>query len=137
MKKYYKIQPLRLEQGYTQEDMAEKLGISQNAYSKIENGKSNVKAETLKKIAVILGKKADELMEDEEKPVCQVKQHNSPNATGANIGSEVNYHYNDFETERAVWQGLEKSLLTVIEAKDELIAQMRKTMALLEGQMRR
>jgi transcriptional regulator with XRE-family HTH domain len=119
MKKYYNIPLFRKEKGYTQEQMAEKLGISQNAYNKIENGKSNVKAETLKKIAVILGKKTDDLMDEDDKS-CHIEQHNPQNSVG-NVGNDVTYNQHDFDKERAVWQALVDSLHEVITTKSEVI----------------
>jgi transcriptional regulator with XRE-family HTH domain len=134
MKKYYNIQLFRKEKGFTQESMAGQLGISQNAYNKIENGKSDVKAETLEKIAAILGKELKELTKnDDEKPVCQVEQHHSPNSTGANIGSKVDNHYNDFDKEREVWQSLVQSLHEVIDAKSEVIATQANLIAMLQN----
>jgi transcriptional regulator with XRE-family HTH domain len=41
------IKRLRKEKGYTQTDVAEKLGISQNAYSKIELGYSGISIKKL------------------------------------------------------------------------------------------
>jgi transcriptional regulator with XRE-family HTH domain len=48
------IKDLRLQKGIKQELMAESLGISQSAYSRIENGQSKISIETLRKIAVLL-----------------------------------------------------------------------------------
>jgi transcriptional regulator with XRE-family HTH domain len=48
------IRKLRLERSFTQEYVALELGISQNAYCKIENGQVQLTVERLEKIAVIL-----------------------------------------------------------------------------------
>jgi transcriptional regulator with XRE-family HTH domain len=49
-----KLRELRLKKGFSQENIAFELGISQKAYSKIENGKVCINNEKLVKIAEIL-----------------------------------------------------------------------------------
>lgn len=49
-----KLRELRYKKGLSQEDIAFELGISQKAYSKIENGKVCVNNEKIVKIAEIL-----------------------------------------------------------------------------------
>ena len=104
------IRKFRGQKGFTQEEMAEHLGISQNAFFKIENGHTSIKAEMLKRIATFLGKELDELMaQEDERAVCNVEQHNPQNSVG-HVGNDVVYNQQDFEKEREVWQALEKSL---------------------------
>jgi len=49
-----KIRITRLEKGLSQENMAEALGISQCAYSNLENGKTKLGIKCLKNISNIL-----------------------------------------------------------------------------------
>lgn len=49
------IKARRKEKGFTQADMAQKLGISQNAYKNIELGNVELKVKTLQQIGDILG----------------------------------------------------------------------------------
>lgn len=49
------IRNLRIRLGYTQKDLAKKLGVIQQYISKIETGMENVSIDTLKKIAKVLG----------------------------------------------------------------------------------
>jgi len=51
------IKNLRVKMGYTQEEMAEKLGVIQQYVSKLEAGSENLTIDTLKRIAQVLGKK--------------------------------------------------------------------------------
>ena len=119
------IRKFRDKKGATQEQMAEHLGISQNAVYKIERGITSIKAEMLKRIATFLDKELDELMEqEEERTVCNVEQHNTTNSVG-NIGKKVVYNQQDFEKEREVWQALEKSLRELIDTKDMVIAMLK------------
>lgn len=48
------LQKLREKLDFTQEGLAHELGISQSAYSKIENNTSSIKVETLLKLSEIL-----------------------------------------------------------------------------------
>ena len=49
-----KIRKTREIKDYSQEYVAEKLGISQTAYSKLENGQTNISVKRLIKLAEIL-----------------------------------------------------------------------------------
>lgn len=46
-----KLRRLRIEKGYSQEYLADVLAISQKTYSNMENDKSSISIDTLKKIA--------------------------------------------------------------------------------------
>lgn len=48
------IRTIRREKNYSQDYMANLLNITQKAYSEIENGKTHLKQDTIKKIADIL-----------------------------------------------------------------------------------
>ena len=115
-----RIRDLRLEKGRTQEYMAEQLGISQNAYSKIEIDKTRIKAEVLEKIADVLEVEKHRLL-SEPSPLYKIKQTNNDQAVGIAI------HQENFEKERKTWQALEISLRETIAVQKELIEQIRKT----------
>lgn len=51
------IKSLRVQMGYTQNEMAKKLGVIQQYISKLEAGRENLTIDTLKHVADILGKK--------------------------------------------------------------------------------
>lgn len=51
------IKKIRTQSGYTQKDLAEKLGVIQQYVSKVESGSENVTIDTLKRIADILDKR--------------------------------------------------------------------------------
>ena len=51
------IKNIRLQLGYTQEEMAKKLGVIQQYISKLENGRENLSVDTLKRIADVFNKK--------------------------------------------------------------------------------
>lgn len=54
-----RLKLLRTEEGLTQNEIAEKLGITQQTYSKYEKGTSNMDSETLKKVCNLYGVTAD------------------------------------------------------------------------------
>jgi transcriptional regulator with XRE-family HTH domain len=67
------IRRIREGKGYTQEYLAMKLGISQNAYSKIELGYTKITLERLFQIAKIIEVEVVTLMGD-TKPALTVEQ---------------------------------------------------------------
>ncbi len=60
-----KIRRFRSEKRLTGKDMAEKLGISQNAYHKKETGESSISVTELLKLSQILEKPIEELLKEE------------------------------------------------------------------------
>jgi DNA-binding XRE family transcriptional regulator len=53
------IRDIRIKNGYTQRDMAQKLGVIQQYVSNLETGRENFTVDTLKRIALILNKQLD------------------------------------------------------------------------------
>lgn len=51
------IKNIRINMGYTQKEMAKRLGVIQQFVSKMETGRENLTVDTLKRIAEILDKK--------------------------------------------------------------------------------
>lgn len=59
------IKQARLEKGYTQEELAEKVGVKKSAVAKWENGRvSEIKRSNLKKLSEALGLKPTQLLGD-------------------------------------------------------------------------
>ena len=57
MKVACEIRNIRIKLGYTQKDLAKKLGVIQQYISKIENGRENVSVDVLKRIADVFNKR--------------------------------------------------------------------------------
>jgi transcriptional regulator with XRE-family HTH domain len=70
----------------TQEIVAQKIGTSQHAYSKIENGSSKISDETLDKIARLFGVSIEDLKSPE--PVI-INFNNSPQSSSYNKGEII------------------------------------------------
>ncbi|MBQ3311991.1 helix-turn-helix transcriptional regulator [bacterium] len=62
-----RIKELRVQRGYTQEYLSEKIGIGQRNLSKIECGNNFVTAETLSKLLKVLNIEAKELFDFKHK----------------------------------------------------------------------
>ena len=60
-----KIRNLRKAKGYSQEEVAERLSISQSAYARIERGESHSWAAHLEKLSEIFEVKPEELLSDD------------------------------------------------------------------------
>lgn len=57
-----KIRKIREQKGYSQDYVSSKLSISQNAYSKIENGGIKIDHEKLEKIASVLEMEIEDIL---------------------------------------------------------------------------
>lgn len=51
-----RIRELRLEMGFTQEELAEKLHTTKSAISRLENHAESIRLATLEKVAAVFGK---------------------------------------------------------------------------------
>lgn len=60
-----KIKRLRKSKGFSQEDMADRLSISQSAYARIESGESNSWANHIQKLSEIFEMKPENFLTDE------------------------------------------------------------------------
>lgn len=110
------IRELREERHWTQEQMADKLGLTRNGYAKIERGESMPNLERLDEIAELLGVKVIELLKlDNKNVVCQISE---------------NYSNNYYNNDQNLISEIEKLKLTASH-KDEIIAQKDKEIELL------
>lgn len=81
------IRELREERNWTQEQMAEKLGLTRNGYAKIETGKSLPNLERLDEIAKLFDVKLFELLKlDHQNVVYQI---------GENYHGNNNHYHNN------------------------------------------
>ena len=88
MKLHEKIRFLRQVKSWTQEDVAEKLGMSANGYGSIERGETDICLSRLEKIADVFGVDLTSLISCRDKVIYQM------NNTGDNIGDHsTNYNH--------------------------------------------
>lgn len=114
-----KLRKLRVNKGYSQESMAETLQISQKTYSNMENDKSSISIENLKKIAEEFNVDLLELLSDGK----VIVQYNT-----ANDSSTFNGVVNNNISEELIIQLKERieDLKIIISEKSTKISQLEK-----------
>ena len=65
-----RVHYLRIKSGYTQVELAEKVGISQPAIQALESGRAQPKGSTVVSLAAALNVTAEELMRGDENDRC-------------------------------------------------------------------
>jgi transcriptional regulator with XRE-family HTH domain len=96
----HKIKKIRELKNYTQKHLADELGLSQSAYSKLELGETEIPFSRLEKIAEIFQMKPEELITFDDKTVFNINTMNNPN--GGNIMSQITYTIS--ENERRLYE---------------------------------
>lgn len=113
---YDVIKELREERNWSQEQMAERLGMSKNGYAKIERGESLPSLERLDEIAKVFDVSVLELIRVSDKNVVLQTQ---------------NYHYNHYANNEAL-QAENERLKLIIAHKDEIIVQKNESIKILK-----
>ncbi len=88
-----KIKRLRELKNMTQNQVAEKIGITQGAYSKIEMGESEVSYSRLESISDAFGMKPEDIISFNDNMVFNV----SNNSHGGNVFGNITYTLSDSE----------------------------------------
>lgn len=125
MKIHDKIRTLREVNQWSQEEMAERMNMSRNGYSKIERGESQPTLERLVQIAHIFNIEISELLNTENDKMIFLVENTNQN--GNNYGYSASY----YGSEAAIASEIEK-LKLVIAHKDEMLAQKDKEILLLK-----
>ncbi len=121
------VQRLRERKKIKQEIMAEKLGITQPAYSRIEKGDTKMTTEKLEKIAQALDMTPEEIYEEDRKIVIT---HNHNKDTGS-------VFYNNFSsTEKDLYEKLLAEKDKQLQEKDQYIQDLRQTNQELKEEIR-
>ena len=105
MKTGEKIRFLRTMKGYSQENMADMIGISRQAYGEIERGNTEPNPERIAQIADKLGVSPTDIEAFGNTVSNYFDQCNNPNAsvnTGANGSNTVNYTYDSKELQHQI-----------------------------------
>jgi transcriptional regulator with XRE-family HTH domain len=109
-----KVRMIRTLKGFSQSFMAEKLNLSQEGYSYIENKQKVINNEMIKKIADLLEVTIDEIQDFN--PNIFFNHNNSENATGV-LGYNINYS----EKESLLIKNLIESMDKTIELLEKTI----------------
>jgi len=118
-----KIRFMRQLQGWSQEQMAEKLGMSLHGYANIERGDTDVQMSRLEQIAEVLGTNPAELMSFGEKnTMCFFRDNNYHN-----ISQTLNMHPEAIMAELQKHQALLQHKDKEIQYLKEIIDLLKKT----------
>ncbi len=111
-----------MDKGYSQEYLADVLGVSQRTYSNMENNKSSISVETLHKIAEEYGIDMVELLKEGQ----LVVQHNNSHDT-----STLNGIFNNDMSEKLIEQFEQRiaELKELIKEKDKRINDLEKRLS--------
>jgi transcriptional regulator with XRE-family HTH domain len=127
MKLGHKIRVGRQIKGYSQEVMADLLGISPTAYAKMERGETKVTEEKLSQIAEVLGIDKEDLRRFDEKMIFK----NCNNIVNGH--NENQYNNNDFEHERKAYLQTIALLTAQNEQQQAFITQLLAQLAALQS----
>ncbi|MCA0428126.1 MAG: helix-turn-helix transcriptional regulator [Bacteroidetes bacterium] len=114
-----RIREIRLSRNYSQQYLAQKIGVTQKAYSKIESEETKLGVDTLKKIASILDVPIESFFDSKNKPVIN---DFSSRAGGDNVLYKTTL---DKSLEKMIFE-LIKSKDQIILSKDEMIEKLKK-----------
>lgn len=131
MKTQDKIRAIRTQQKISQEQMAERLELTPQAYSKIESGKTKLNLDRIQQIAHILNIDVTELIHNNDNGVFLLINENCTNKNGLNHGAII-YHANQQLTNEKELIHENDKLQLIITHKDEIIAQLQNENALLK-----
>ncbi|SPX85400.1 helix-turn-helix domain-containing protein [Moraxella ovis] len=112
------IRKLREEKRWSQEEMANRVGMSKNGYAKMERGESRPSLDRLEKITQVLGIEMTELFNEDKKSVVLINE-NSQNS--------ANYYSSDQQLTAEI-----ERLKLELSYKDIVIAQKDEQIALLK-----
>jgi transcriptional regulator with XRE-family HTH domain len=113
-----RIKSVRMHKHYSQDYLAKKLGVSQKAYSKIENNETRLNIDTLMSISKILETPVQELLAEPKAPVLN-------DFSSGRDGDNVIYKTESDKENEKLFQALMSS-------KDSLIASLHKQIELLQ-----
>lgn len=113
------IRKFREQKQWSQEYMAEQLGLSKNGYAKIERGESRPSLDRLEQITAVFGIGMTDLFGDERQSICLISENSQHSS---------NYYHSD----NALILENEKLKLALTH-KDELLTQKDEQITLLKN----
>lgn len=128
MKTQDKIRAIRTQQKISQEQMAERLELTTQAYSKIESGKTKLNLDRIQQIAHILNIDVTELIHNNDNGVFLLINENCTNEN-LNNGAII-YHSSPNHEQNLIHEN--EKLQLIITHKDEIIAQLQNENQLLK-----
>lgn len=120
---HQKIRRKRQQKGLTQHEMAEKIGLTPSAYSKIERGETRIDIDRIRQIAKALETEVMDFFEDETIIVTHGDSNNSDSATGVIIHSPYN---TSCESRKEMVEHLKEEITTLREENKRLLSLVEK-----------
>lgn len=130
MKTQDKIRAISTQQKISQEQMAERLDLTPQAYSKIESGKTKLSLDRIQQIAQILNIDVTELIHNNDNGVFLLINENCTNEN-LNNGAII-YHGNQQSINEQELKHDNEKMQIIITHKDEIIEQLKQENALLK-----
>ncbi|OBX51729.1 helix-turn-helix domain-containing protein [Moraxella nonliquefaciens] len=130
MKTQDKIRAIRTQQKISQEQMAERLDLTPQAYSKMESGKTKLSLDRIQQIAQILNIDVTELIHNNDNGVFLLINENCTNEN-LNNGAII-YHGNQQSINEQELKHDNEKMQLIITHKDEIIEQLKQENALLK-----
>ena len=130
MKTQDKIRAIRTQQKISQEQMAERLDLTPQAYSKIESGKTKLSLDRIQQIDQILNIDVTELIHNNDNGVFLLINENCTNEN-LNNGAII-YHGNQQSINEQELKHDNEKMQLIITHKDEIIEQLKQENALLK-----
>ncbi|MCG7411085.1 helix-turn-helix domain-containing protein [Moraxella nonliquefaciens] len=130
MKTQDKIRAISTQQKISQEQMAERLDLTPQAYSKIESGKTKLSLDRIQQIAQILNIDVTELIHNNDNGVFLLINENCTNEN-LNNGAII-YHGNQQSINEQELKHDNEKMQLIITHKDEIIEQLKQENALLK-----
>jgi len=127
-----KLKTMRLFKGWSQEQMAEKLGYSLSGYTKIERGETNLSLNKLEKFAELLGMDLQELLGVNKGNIFTLSENCSHNLAHCTVLPSENECGHELEKAHLLLQERDKE----IENLKQQIAQLQEINQLLKSQIR-
>ena len=130
MKTQDKIRAISTQQKISQEQMAERLDLTPQSYSKIESGKTKLSLDRIQQIAQILNIDVTELIHNNDNGVFLLINENCTNEN-LNNGAII-YHGNQQSINEQELKHDNEKMQLIITHKDEIIEQLKQENALLK-----
>lgn len=130
MKTQDKIRAIRTQQKISQEQMAERLDLTPQAYSKMESGKTKLSLDRIQQIAQILNIDVTELIHNNDNGVFLLINENCTNEN-LNNGAII-YHGNQQSINEQELKHDNEKMQLIITHKDEIIEQLKQENTLLK-----
>lgn len=135
MEIYDKVRVMREVRQWSQEEMAEKMGMSVTGYAKIERGKSKLHYDKLEQIAQIFNISVNDLVDIDKKEPSWYFGENSSNYNGANYYSADNSIILELEKLKLTIENYQQLLITkddLLKQKDNEISALKEIITLLK-----